>query len=250
LIAKIEKLNVASSSLEHLSICNRCKNIDIDSCVANVALIDSLNVRIKELKVQVKNANDELGKIKFARDAYTIGRHSSIKDGLGFHRGAKYRKSHKAPNFIKEKGKAPMASSLHSSDVSNNHAFIFANVKNVRNVHNNFHHDACNDHHVYPMRHATAFGSHALIASFSRFDAHGRSRPSHNIHHVVSHVLKTRKASHGPYVSYRTYDASYVIYCKPGRVVASNVGPKSKNGKTCIWVPKSYVTKLTRPNTT
>jgi hypothetical protein len=53
--------------------------IYIDSCVSNVALITNLNARIKELNVQVKNANDELGKTKFARDAYTIGRPPSIR---------------------------------------------------------------------------------------------------------------------------------------------------------------------------
>jgi hypothetical protein len=51
---------------------------------------------------------DELDKIKFSRDAYTIGRHPSIKDGLGFHKGVKVKKSHEAPKFIKEKGKVPI----------------------------------------------------------------------------------------------------------------------------------------------
>jgi hypothetical protein len=50
--AKIEKINVASSSLEHVSICNRCKDIDIDSCVTNIALIDELNAKIEELNAQ------------------------------------------------------------------------------------------------------------------------------------------------------------------------------------------------------
>jgi hypothetical protein len=62
---RIEKLIVASSSLDHVSIYNICKDVDIDLCVATVALIDDLNARIKELNVQVKNANDKLGKIKF-----------------------------------------------------------------------------------------------------------------------------------------------------------------------------------------
>jgi hypothetical protein len=53
--ARIEKLTVASSSLEHYSICNRCKDVDIDSCVANVALIADLNARI-ESNVQIKDA--------------------------------------------------------------------------------------------------------------------------------------------------------------------------------------------------
>jgi hypothetical protein len=103
-------------------------------------LINNLNARFDELNVHVKNANDELGKIKFARDAYTIGRHPSIKDELSFHRGAKDTKSHKVPNFIKEKGKAPMTSSSHSSNISKNHAFIYTNVKNVRNVHHSVDH--------------------------------------------------------------------------------------------------------------
>jgi hypothetical protein len=70
-----------------------------------------------------------------------------------------------------------------------------------------------------------------------------------NVHHVSSHVLKVRNASYGHSVSHRTFDASYILYCKSGCVVASHVGSKSKNGKTCIWVPKSYVTNLTGPNT-
>jgi hypothetical protein len=48
---------------------------------------------------------------------------------------------------------------------------------------------------------------------------------------------------------FRTFDASYVIHCKKDKIVATNVGPKCKKGKNCIWVPNSYVTKLTRPNT-
>jgi septal ring factor EnvC (AmiA/AmiB activator) len=66
---------------------------------------DDLNARIEKLNVQVKNANDKLNRINFARDAYTIGRHPSIKDGLGFQKGAKDKKCHEAPNFIKKRGK-------------------------------------------------------------------------------------------------------------------------------------------------
>jgi hypothetical protein len=57
---KIEKLNkchVSISSLEHVLICNRCKNIDVDACVANIA---NLNAKIAKVNVQVKISNDEL----------------------------------------------------------------------------------------------------------------------------------------------------------------------------------------------
>ena len=43
-----------------------------------------------------KTSKSEVDKIKFARDAYTVGRHPSIKDGLGFKREVKNLTSHKA----------------------------------------------------------------------------------------------------------------------------------------------------------
>jgi hypothetical protein len=47
---------------------------------------------------------------------------------------------------------------------------------------------------------------------------------------------------------YHTYDASFVLMCKNDKVVALNVGPNCKGGKTCICVPKSYVTNRVGPN--
>jgi hypothetical protein len=82
--ARIEKLNVASPSLEHVSICNRCKVIDIDACDNHVSTISKLNDEVVNLNAQLKICKIECENIKFARDAYTIGRHPSIKDGLGF----------------------------------------------------------------------------------------------------------------------------------------------------------------------
>jgi hypothetical protein len=67
-----------------------------------------------------------------------------------------------------------------------------------------------------------------------------------HVHHVVSNA--PRNASSGPTILYRTYDASYVLVCKNDKVVAKILGPKCKRGKTCIWVPKSYVTNLVGPN--
>jgi hypothetical protein len=128
---KLDECHVASSSLSHVSICNRCKDFDIDAYVDHTSTIAKLNDEIARLSIQLKTCKDEVEKIKFARDAYTIGRYPSIKDGFGFHGEAKDTKSHKAPNFIKKMGKAPMASSSHSSHDKKNHAYLFAHVKNV-----------------------------------------------------------------------------------------------------------------------
>ena len=79
-----------------------------------------MNDEVASLNAQLKASKSEFDKLKFARDAYTIGRHPSIKDGLGFKREAKNLTSHKIPIPAKEKGKAPMATS-----VKNNHAFLY-----------------------------------------------------------------------------------------------------------------------------
>jgi hypothetical protein len=185
--ARIEKLNVASSSLEHVSICNRCKDFDIDACNDHASTISNLNDDIVKLYAQLKTCKDECDKIKFARNVYTIGRYRSIKDGLGFHKGAKNTKSHKVPIFIKEKWKAPMASDSHSSHDTKNHAFIYVNVKNARNVH----HGAYVDHVMPAMHHDAIYSSHAMIASSSSSHVYGRPRCRN---HVVSHAHKDRKS--------------------------------------------------------
>jgi hypothetical protein len=56
--ARIEKLYVSSSSLEHVSICTRCKDHDIDACV-----IEKLNDEIAQLIVQLKTCKNEIEKM-------------------------------------------------------------------------------------------------------------------------------------------------------------------------------------------
>jgi hypothetical protein len=82
-------LNDACSSLEYVSICNRCQDFDVHACNYHVSTISKLNDDIANLHAQLKICKDECDKVKFARDAFTIGRHPSIKDGLDFQRGTK-----------------------------------------------------------------------------------------------------------------------------------------------------------------
>jgi hypothetical protein len=114
------------------------------------------------------------------------------------------------------------------------------------NATNVAHHDGCYDHVIFHVRHDVVFNSHAMFASSSSSHVHGRSRPRCHIHHVVYNA--PRNASNGPTMLYRTYDASYGLICKNDKVVARNLGPKCKRGKTCIWIPKSYMTNLVGPN--
>jgi hypothetical protein len=163
-----------------------------------------------------------------------------IKDGVVFQKGANTKKSHEAPKFIKAKGKASMASSVHSSHTCKNHAYIYILMLRMIVLFMMLHIliILCVMLFIRPMPWLLL-----LIHPFSN----GRYR--RNISHARPiHVPKTRDVSVGSSISYRAFDASYMLYWKSGRVVASLVGPKCKNGKTCIWMPKIYVTNLTGPN--
>jgi hypothetical protein len=118
--AKLEVAHKSSSCVEHVVICNRCKDFDVNACNEHLIAITKLNDEVASLNAQLKTCKNDFDKLKFARDAYTVGRHPSIKDGLGFRKEAKNITSQRAPIPNKEKGKAPMASSI-----QRNHAFIY-----------------------------------------------------------------------------------------------------------------------------
>jgi hypothetical protein len=111
---------VASSSVEHVVICNRCKDFNIDACNEHASTILKLNNDVASLNAQLKTFKDNYEKLKFARDAYTIGGHPSIKDGLGFQKETKNLTSQRTSSLNKGKGKAPIDSSS-----KKNHAYLY-----------------------------------------------------------------------------------------------------------------------------
>jgi hypothetical protein len=82
--AKLEEANKSSSCVEHVNICNRCKDFDIDACNEHLISITKLNDEVASLNAQLKTCKISFDQLKFARDAYIVGRHPSIKDGLDF----------------------------------------------------------------------------------------------------------------------------------------------------------------------
>jgi hypothetical protein len=147
--AKLVVANKSSSCVEHVVICNRCKDFNVDACSEHLISITRLNDEVASLNAQLKTSKNDFDKLKFARDAYTVGRHPSIKDGLGFRREAKNLTSQRAPISAKDKGKAPM-----TSNAQRNHAFIYSDRKFSRNTNRSY----------------NAFNSHAMIASSSNFN--------------------------------------------------------------------------------
>jgi hypothetical protein len=229
--AKLEKVNETSSHVEHVVICNRCKDLDVDACNEHATTIAKLNNDVASPNAQLKTCMDNYEKLKFARDAYTVGRHPSIKDGLGFRKETKNLTSQRTSGLNKEKVKAPMTSS--SSHDQKNHAYLYAHVKKVS------HHDKSYNHAALPTYH----NSHAMFASSSTY-VHDKSRPRRN--HTISRA--PRKVYTGPTAMYQTCNASFVLLCKNAKVVARKLGSKCKGYKTCIWVPKVIVTNLVGPN--
>jgi hypothetical protein len=220
--AKLEVVNKSSPCVEHVVICNRCKDFNVDACDEHLISISKLNDEVASLNAQLKTCKSDFDKLKFARDAYTVGRHPSIKDGLGFKREAKNLTSQRAPIFNKEKGKAPMASSSQK-----NHAFIY-DRKFSRNAHHN--------------RSYNAYDSHAMIVSSSSF-VHSRNMPRNNVVHHVPKKMQNKSAT-----VFHACNTDFVLSCKNKKVVARKLGAKCKGDKTCIWVPKTIVTNLVGPN--
>jgi hypothetical protein len=65
--AKLEKENATSSCVEHVVICNRCKDVNFDEHAITIA---KLNNEVASLNAQPKTCKDDFEKLKFARDAY------------------------------------------------------------------------------------------------------------------------------------------------------------------------------------
>jgi len=236
--AKLEVANKSNSCVEHVEICTRCKDFDINACSEHLVSISKLNDELASLNAQLKTSKNDFDKLKFARDAYTIGRHPSIKDGLGFKREAKDLTSHKAPIPAKEKGKAPMA-----SNVQKNHAFMYYDRRQTRNAYRSY--NAFDD-----------FDSHAMFAPSSSYvyDRNVTRRnvvPKRNtIHHVSrkNAIHAPRKVVNEPSTIYYALNASFAICRKDKKIVARKLGAKCKGDKTCIWVPKDICTNLVGPN--
>jgi hypothetical protein len=110
--AKIDELNVckpSTSTIEHVSICTRCRDVNVDAIHDHIAMIKQQNDHIAKLDAKIAEHELENENFKFARSMLYSGRCPGIKDGIGFQQGGniKLNAPKKLSNFVK--GKAPMA---------------------------------------------------------------------------------------------------------------------------------------------
>jgi hypothetical protein len=67
--------------------------------------------------------------------------------------------------------------------------------------------------------------------------------------HVKLPKKNSPTASNEPNISFKSFDASYVLTNKSGKVVAKYAGGKHKGSKTYVWVPKVLVSNVKGPKT-
>jgi hypothetical protein len=153
-------------------------------------------------------------------------RRPGIKEGIGFHQGSQSNIKLNAPknklsNFVK--GKAPM--------VQDREGYILYPENypehKIRRIHARKPHSV--SHHAF---------MYSNEASSSRYSTH-----------IKMPKKKIINASNEHNISFKIFDASYVLTNKSGKVVAKYVGGKHKSPKTCFWVPKVLVSNVKGPKT-
>jgi hypothetical protein len=218
LIAKIEELNAcpaSTSTLEHIAICTRCRDVDVDAINDHLALIKNQNDHIAKLDAKISEHELENKKFKFARSMLHNGRRPGIKDGVGFQHGSQDNTKlnahgNKLSQFVK--GKAPMAQDREGYNLYPENYL----EHKIRIIHAKQSHSVA--HHAYIYKNETSSSRHRI--SHAKVD----KMPKKNI----------VDASHEPKLSFKTFDASFVLTNKSGKVVAKYVGGRHKSPKTCV----------------
>jgi hypothetical protein len=207
----------------HVSICTRCRDVNVEAISDHLALIKQQNYHIAQLTAKINEHEIENEKFKFARSMLYNGRCPNIKDGIGFQQGnnIKLNTPKRLSNFVK--GKAPM--------VQDNEGCILYHANypehkirkiNARKPHNVSHHAFMYKNEASSSRHTT---------------------------HVKMPRKKIPTASNEHNVSFKTFYASYVLTNKSGKVVVKYVAGKHKSSKTCVWLPKVLVSNVKGPKT-
>jgi hypothetical protein len=81
-IVELKTCKPSTSTVDHVSICTRCREVDIDAIHDHMALIKQQNDHIAKLDAKIAEHELENEKFKFARSMLYSGRRPGIKDGI------------------------------------------------------------------------------------------------------------------------------------------------------------------------
>jgi hypothetical protein len=90
--AKIDELNInkpSTSTAEHVSICIRCKDVNVEAIDDHISMIKQQNDHIAKLDAKIVEHELENENFKFARSMLYNGRCPAMKDGVGSNKGTK-----------------------------------------------------------------------------------------------------------------------------------------------------------------
>jgi hypothetical protein len=223
-IVELKTCKSSTSTVEHVTICTRCRDANIDAIHDHMTMIKQQNNHIAKLDAKIAEHELENEKFKFARSMLYSGRRPGIKDGIGFQQGGNVKLNappKRLSNFVK--GKAPMP--------QDNEGYILYPAgypeSKIRRIHSRQSHSGPNHAFMYK----------------------GETSSSRQSTHAKLPKKKTPSASNDHDISFKTFDASYVLTNKSSKVVAKFVGGKYKGSKTCVWVPKVLVSNAKEPKT-
>jgi 3D (Asp-Asp-Asp) domain-containing protein len=222
-VDELKSCKPSTSTVEHVSICMRCRDINVDAIHDHIAMIKQQKDHIAKLDAKIAEHELENEYFKFAHSMLYNGRRPGIKDGIGFQQGGNVKLN--APKILSNfvKGKAPMA--------QDNEGYILYPAgypeHKIRRIHAKKSHSV--SHHAFMYKNEASSSRHST--------------------HVKMPKKKSPAASNEPNISFKTFDASYVLTNKSGKVVAKYVGGKHKGSKTCVWVPKVLVSNVKGPKT-
>jgi predicted RNase H-like nuclease (RuvC/YqgF family) len=90
--SKIDELNIckpSTSTIEHIAICTRCRDVNVDAINDHLALIKQQSDHIAQLTAKFNEHEIGNENFKFARSMLYNGRRPGIKDDIGFQQGIK-----------------------------------------------------------------------------------------------------------------------------------------------------------------
>jgi hypothetical protein len=216
LYAKIVELKFckpSTSTIEPVTICTRCRYINVDAIHDHLALIKKQNDHIAQLNAKINEHDLENENFKFARSMLYSGRCPGIKDGIGFQKGDNVKLNappKRLSNFVK--GKAPMP--------QDNKGYILYPAgypeHKIRRIYSRKSHPRPN--HAFMYKGETSSSRQSTRAKFPR--------------------KETPIASNDSNISFKTFDASYVLTNKSGKVVAKYVGANTRDQRLVFGYPK------------
>jgi hypothetical protein len=227
--AKLEEFNnckPSTSTVEHVTICTRCRDVNVEAIDDHFAMIKEQNDHIAKLNAKIAEHELENEKFKFARSMLYNGRHLGIKDGIGFQQGSQSNNKLNAPkdklsNLVKHKA--------HMVQDREDYILYPANYPEhkIRKIHARK--PANVSHHAFMYRNEASSSRHST--------------------HIKMTKKKIPNASNEHNILFKTFNASYVLTNKSSKVVAKYVGGKHKSPKTYVWVPKLLVSNVKGPKT-